>query len=258
MAGPRRAGGFSAVLFDLDGTMLEVDVEGFFQTYFQSVAAWVAPHLTPDRFIPRLMESTQRMINNLDPGLTNQQAFMQGFFDGLDVPQETLMPVFDAYYREEFPKLARFARPAEGARELVEAVLESGRRAVVATSPVFPRAAILERLRWAGIDHVEFALVTTYENMHFCKPHPDYYIEIAEHLGCPPAECLMVGNDVEEDLPAQDVGMTVYLVEPNIIHRGKRPCRPDHRGPLAGVAELLGLGESLRLRESAGGRGTVS
>jgi len=229
-----------------------VDVEGFFKAYFQSLTAWVAPYIDPNRFVPRLMQATQAMIDNLDPGLTNRDAFLGAFFDGLEVDPETLMPHLEEFYRTEFPKMSRFARPADGARALAEAVIGSGCLAAVATSPVFPREAILERLHWAGLDDLPFALVTSYENMHFCKPHPEYYEEVARHLGCPPSECLMVGNDVEEDLPAQDVGMTVYLAEPNVIHRGRRPPAPDHRGPLSGVAELLGLDRNC---EAAGGQG---
>ncbi len=232
-------GRITTVLFDLDGTLLDVDVEAFFPAYFDAVAARVSRYIEPDQFIPRLMRSTMAMINNLDASVTNAEAFAAAFFDGLDVGPEVLMPVFEAFYREEFPKLRCYAKPVEGAREVVRSVIDSGRRAVIATSPVFPEVAIRERLRWAGLEDLPFALITTYENMHFCKPHRQYYEEIVSHLGCQASECLMVGNDVEEDLAAQDVGIATYLVEPNIIHRGKRPCTPDHRGPLADVPLLL-------------------
>ncbi|MEW6032311.1 MAG: HAD family hydrolase [Bacillota bacterium] len=229
----------STVLFDLDGTLLHVDVEGFFPDYFGRLADWLKPYLTPDEFTPRLMASTARMVADRDPARTNAEVFLAAFFDGLDLTPETLLPVFDAFYREEFPKLARHARPAPGAREVVSKVLESGRRAVIATSPVFPRAAILERLRWAGLDDLPFALITSYENMHFCKPHREYYAEIVARLGCEPGECLMVGNDVEEDLAAQDAGIRVLLVGPNIIHRGRRPSTPDYEGTLDDLLFIL-------------------
>jgi FMN phosphatase YigB (HAD superfamily) len=227
------------VLFDLDGTLLHVDVEAFFPDYFARVAAWVSPYMNPKDFTPRLMKSTAAMIANRDPARTNQDVFLSEFFGDLDIPQETLMPVFDSFYREEFPKLTRHGRPAPGARAVVDSVLAGGRRAVIATSPVFPRAAIEERLRWAGLADLPFALVTHYENMHFCKPHPEYYAEIVAKLGCQPRECLMVGNDVEEDLPAQDVGIRVLLVGPNIIHRGQRPATPDYSGVLEDLPRIL-------------------
>jgi len=66
------------------------------------------------------------------------------------------MPLFDAFYRDEFPALAKHARPVEGARSAVEWTLGSGRQAVVATVPVFPRTAIMERLGWAGLGDLPF------------------------------------------------------------------------------------------------------
>ncbi|RJQ09682.1 MAG: HAD family hydrolase [Bacillota bacterium] len=229
----------SAVLFDLDGTLLRIEVEAFFPDYFSRLASHLAGYIPPPEFTPRLMKATHAMINDRDPFRTNREVFMEDFFAGLDHSQETLLPVFDAFYRDEFPKLSTHATPAEGAREAVEAVMAQGRRVVVATAPVFPRAAIDERLRWAGLQDVAFALVTSYENMHFCKPHPEYYDEIARQLGCRPSECLMVGNDVEEDLAAADAGMLTFLAGPEIIHRGKRPMAPHYRGTLEDLSALL-------------------
>lgn len=228
-----------AVLFDLDGTLLEVDSDAFFPDYFKALTGWVSPYIDPSEFAPRLMRSTNAMIRSRDPKLTNQEVFMADFFSDLDAPKDKLLPVFDAFYREVFPRFRVHSKPVPGAREVVEATLGGGRKVAVATSPLFPKAAIVERLRWAGLDDLPFALVTSYEEMHFCKPHPEYYGEIAERLGCPPRECLMVGNDVEEDLVAQDVGMLTFLAEPRIIHRGERPCAPDFRGVLTDVPAVL-------------------
>ncbi len=238
MAGAK-LGEIRAVLFDLDGTLLDINVEGFFPDYFARLAAYVAGQMPPEDFTPRLLRSTTRMIENKDASRTNQDVFMAEFFTGLEDRREVLMPLFDRFYVEEFPKLAKHATPVEGARAVVEGVLAGGRQAVIATAPVFPRPAIDERLRWAGLADLPFALVTTYENMHFAKPHPEYYAEIAARLGLRPRECLMVGNDVEEDLAAQDAGLPVFLAGPNIIHRGQRPCEPDYRGTLADLPGLL-------------------
>ncbi len=229
----------SAVLFDLDGTLLRIDTEAFFSDYFSRLARFVAAYIPPDDFTPRLMRATTAMIDNLDPQRTNKEVFLDHFFRGLDAPQGKLMAVFDCFYREQFPELKRHSQPVDGARAAVESVLAAGCRAVVATAPVFPRFAIEERLRWAGLDDLPFALVTTYENMHFCKPHREYYSEIADKLGLTPAECLMVGNDVEEDLVAKDAGMLTFLAGPEIIHRGLRPCAPDFRGLVRDVPLVL-------------------
>lgn len=58
-----------------------------------------------------------------------------------------------------------------------------GYRLVLATNPVFPREAILERMRWAGVERAPWEIITTYEEYHFCKPNPNYFAEILAKMG---------------------------------------------------------------------------
>ena len=49
--------------------------------------------------------------------------------------------------------------------------------------------------------------------MHASKPHAAYYREIAGMIGCDPQECLMVGNEIKNDiLPARRAGMKTFWV----------------------------------------------
>lgn len=54
---------------------------------------------------------------------------------------------------------------------------------VLATNPLFPRMATLERVAWAGLDPADFVLITTFENCRFTKPNPGYFLEILEVIG---------------------------------------------------------------------------
>ena len=66
----------------------------------------------------------------------------------------------------------------------------------------------MNRIRWAGIDAEDFEVITTYETYHYCKPNPKYFQEVMEEFGLNPKECLMVGNDVQEDkknIPLEEV-----------------------------------------------------
>ena len=45
---------------------------------------------------------------------------------------------------------------------------------------------------------------------------------MAEHLGCAPEECLMVGNDVDDDLPAEKVGMKTFLLTDCLINKEEK------------------------------------
>jgi FMN phosphatase YigB (HAD superfamily) len=80
---------------------------------------------------------------------------------------------------------------------------------------VFPKGAIVERLRWAGLspDEFRFAQVTTFENTRATKPHPAYYLDIVHQLGRAPGSVLMVGNSRGADIsPAQAAGLRTLHV----------------------------------------------
>jgi len=96
----------------------------------------------------------------------------------------------------------------------IEAVRDAGLRVALATNPIFPLAAIRERMRWAGLDETWFEVVTSYENMRACKPDRRYFEDVAGILGVSAEECLMVGDDADLDLPAARAGMATFYVGP--------------------------------------------
>lgn len=95
---------------------------------------------------------------------------------------------------------------------------ERGYRIVLATNPYFPSIATENRIRWAGLTPEDFEYYTTYEHCTFCKPNPKYYWELLEKIGCQPEECLMIGNDVGDDMVAETLGMRVFLLTDCLIN----------------------------------------
>ena len=83
---------------------------------------------------------------------------------------------------------------------------------------------------------MDFELVTTYDNCTFCKPTPQYYRDLADRLGLAPDECLMVGNDVGDDMVAETVGMRVFLLTDNLINKKNTEISAFPHG---GFAEFL-------------------
>jgi FMN phosphatase YigB (HAD superfamily) len=70
------------------------------------------------------------------------------------------------------------------------------------------------------------------------KPNPAYYREIAEKIGCAPEDCVMVGNEVQNDiLPAKRVGMKTFWVTDTAFMATDVPA--DWRGTLAEFGEVL-------------------
>ena len=111
-----------------------------------------------------------------------------------------------------------------------------GLRVVLVTNPLFPAVATESRIRWAGLEPEEFELYTTYENIGYCKPNPAYYAEILRRLELESSECLMVGNDVGEDMVAETLGMKVFLLTDCLINKNNADVS---RWPHGEFEELL-------------------
>ncbi|MBR5751053.1 MAG: HAD family hydrolase, partial [Clostridia bacterium] len=76
--------------------------------------------------------------------------------------------------------------------------------------------------RFTGLRPEDFELYTTYENIGYCKPNPDYYREILRRMDLKPEDCLMVGNDADEDMAASTIGMNVFLLTDCLINKSKK------------------------------------
>jgi FMN phosphatase YigB (HAD superfamily) len=223
-----------AVLFDLDGTLLDIDLSAFLDRYFAALSETVASLVPPDRVasaMQAISQSTEAMMRP-HPGLTNKDVFHREFLELASIDLDTQWSPFQSFYDQRFPSLGNGYGPCEGAHEALAAAEECGLQVAIATNPIFPLAAVEHRLSWAGIDARRAHVVTTYETMHSCKPHPDYFRETAAMLGTATHECLMVGDDPVLDMAAADVGMQTYFV-------GAGPAHATYTGDLAGVASLL-------------------
>lgn len=220
------------ILFDLDGTLLDLDLDAFLRRYFKALEASVAGHFPGIEVMPAVMASTAAM-QRPHPGRTNRQVFDEDFLTRTGVDLADHWDVFETFYREVFPTLGDGCRPASGAREAIEAARGLGLRVAIATQPIFPMIAIEHRLAWAGLEGVEFDAITTYETMFACKPQAAYFEQVAAMIGRAPGECLMVGDDRANDMPASSLGMRTFYV-------GSDPATSaDHRGSLRDLPALL-------------------
>ncbi len=227
------------VLFDLDGTLLHVDTREFIEAYARRLAKWFASRVEPERFVRQLTEATQAMMDNRDPSRTNRKVFAQAFYRSLGFTEASAADHLAEFYAREFPRLQALTRSDPTARRAVVATMNRGLQAVLATNPIFPETAIRQRMAWAGVVDLPFAWVTHYENSHFCKPHLEYFLEVCTAIDRQSSECLMVGNDTDDDVAARSVGMRSYLVTDHLINPRRQPLRADYVGTLAEVAAFL-------------------
>ena len=212
----------TTILFDLDGTLLPMDPQAFIDSYIGRMAKKLAPHgYEPKLLAKALWAGTAAMVKN-NGEYSNETVFWNIFspFFGWDCRVDE--PLFQEYYRTDFQKVRTECGFDHRAAELISMLKEKGFRLVVATNPLFPAVATLSRIRWAGLNPEDFELVTTYENSRHCKPNAEYYRDILETLSLMPEECLMVGNDVGEDMIAEELGLRVFLMTDNLINKDDR------------------------------------
>lgn len=203
------------LLFDLDNTLLLNSMESFLPAYLQALSVELAGFGPPAELIDTLLAATRQMVRNRRPDCTLRDVFEYHFYPALGVTVEEVQPYLDHFYSEVFPSLRKQAQPRPEAVELVSRAFERGDRVVIATNPLFPRTAILQRLEWAGLSVEKFPydLVTSCEDFHFSKPHPEFYAEILSRLGWPEGPVVMVGDDPENDInPARKLGLPAFWV----------------------------------------------
>lgn len=239
------------LLLDLDDTLLSNKLDTFLPAYFEALASHWSRHVEPSRFIPVLISSTQTMIQNQRPDRTLKEVFEDSFYPSLGLNAKDVEADFDSFYAEVFPSLRPLTKRRASAIELIEYAFDCGYQVVIATNPLFPRTAILQRLEWAQISSQKypFQLITSYETFHFTKPNPAYYAEILARMGWPGGPVAMIGDDLENDIyPARRLGLAAFWITENGQSPPDQEHKPSRAGGLADVIPWLEAGPSDRLK----------
>ena len=227
------------ILFDLDGTLLPMDQGKFVECYLGLLAKKMAPHgYDPRTLVKTIWEGTQAMVMN-DGTRRNDEAFWARFTREFGDEALKDMPIFDDFYANDFRHAQSSCGYDPKAAELIGLLKKKGFRLVLATNPLFPGTATHQRVGWAGLKPKDFALVTVYENSRHCKPNPEYYRDIVNELGLAPERCMMIGNDVSEDMVAGALGMQTFLLTDCLINKKNEDIGNYRHGTLAELVELV-------------------
>ena len=207
-----------AVLFDLDGTLLPMDLNVFFKQYFKLLSIKLMPYgYDPQKLVDTIWKGVVAVEKN-DGKRLNEEVFFDTYESVFGVESREHRWLLNDFYLNEFQSLIEYCSYVPEAKVAVKEIKKKGLRMVVATKPIFPEEAIFSRMRWAGVEEDDFEFVTSYKNSKYCKPSEDYYKEILSKLQLSAEECLMVGNDVSEDMVAEKVGMKVFLLKDCLIN----------------------------------------
>jgi len=232
---------YTTLLLDLDGTLLDIEVSFFLGPMVEAMHQCFRDILDMDRFRKGLFGGTEAiMVEPRSDGENNMDGFNRAFARLTGLADEQFVNRFDHFYKKFFPTLTGYGRPVPGALEFMTEAAARGYTLCLATNPIFPTSAVMERMGWAGLDPDMFSFIPGLETMSTCKPRIEYYHDLVRILDVDPAKCLMIGNDMEQDLPASEVGMGTFLVEGHVVSRGQTELVPDARGRLEDLGKLLG------------------
>ncbi len=233
---------YQAILFDLDGTLLPMELEAFAKIYIGALAKELAPFgLTAETMFKPFWAATKAMMSNTT-GKLNADVFWEIFSGLTGVAREQVEPICDAFYETGFQAARAATMENPLAKEAVRIAREKADKVVLATNPLFPMAGQKTRLSWLGLTPEVFDLVTCYTSDRHCKPNPAYFADICARIDLDPAKCLMIGNDDKEDMHcATAAGMSAYLVTDCRLPDKDQPWA----GPMGTFADMVQMLEKL-------------
>ena len=106
---------FKAVLFDLDGTLLDIDMEYFIPQYFRKmvIMARDAGYSIADQLVEKVWQATDVMIANRDARFLNEEVFAEHFYRNWPIPREEFEPFLNVFMQKDFPNYNYIVAPLQ-------------------------------------------------------------------------------------------------------------------------------------------------
>ena len=219
------------ILFDLDGTLLPMDLPKFIKIYLRSFCERFVPltGVDGDTLSTGIWNGAAAMAQN-DGNYINSELFWEAMNSTCGRDMRVFKKDIDDYYTGGFASAKEAVWQSPHAAKSIELLKSRGCRLIVATNPIFPISATVTRIKWAGLDPTDFELITVYDNSSSCKPSLWYYADICAICGISPEESMMVGNDVDEDMCAAEPGFDTFLITDCLINRHEKDISKYRHG----------------------------
>jgi len=214
---------FAAVIFDMDGTML--DTERTYREVFNRAAADCGVEFTESLHF-ELLGRNSRDTEKLLLSRWNDPALCSRFFERCR-----------HHHGECFEKAPLEMKP--GLLELLDFLEQRKIPKIVATST--RRSNAIPRLQKANLLH-RFATVTTGDQVQHGKPAPDLFLLAASTINVQPAECIVLEDSEAGVDGAHAAGMSVFMI-PDM----KQPCEATRGRATAVCGSLVEVKQRLEM-----------
>ena len=186
----RNASAARAVLFDIDGTLVDSN--------YLHVAAWIGAFQSVDCCVEgwRIHQAI---------GMDSSKLLQRLLGDAAPDKGSAASSEHDRRYKA----MAGLLRPFDGARELLRAVAASGDAVVLATSAPPDELALLKQI--LGVDDL-IDVVTSSEDVDTAKPALDIVTVALERAGVRAADAIFVGDAVWDVMAAKAAGVRCVAV----------------------------------------------
>lgn len=221
------AGTIDTLLFDLDGTLIDMSAKATFLFYLRAFFRF-RPLFNPVSFYLSFKKSIAAVLSNRSDRF-NHDVFLEHMARCGRTTPDAVDRLVSEMIEKDFRSLKPYFTPVARARDAVCLAKALGYRLAIVTNPVFPARTVLYRLEWAGLDAADFFWITHSQNMSRTKPGVAFYTELLARLALEPTRCLMIGNSLEEDLPARDAGIRTFLVQTRLSAKAVRRSFADNR-----------------------------
>ena len=201
------------VLFDLDGTLLNMGESAFEKEYLRLMVLFLEQRYPGQgKALVKAVAYGAEAMKAGDGTRRNELIFWEAFEKMSGKTREEMEPVITRYYQTDFSHIGDTYVPDEDMKQAVQLLEQKGYQLLVATTPIVPRIANVQRVAWSGLGDIAWKDITSFEDYNWSKPDLHYYRQICDRFGFDPQECLMVGDSLLKDYPATELGMDFYLI----------------------------------------------